>query len=152
MFAVVLYEPEIAPNTGNILRLASNAGVRLHLVRPLGFNLTDRQLSRAGLDYGELADITVHDDWPACVAHFAGRRLFAVTTRGARRYDLPSYRPEDVFVFGPESRGIPQPMLDAFAPEQRVRIPMREGNRSLNLANAVAVVVYEAWRQQGFHE
>ena len=150
MFAVVLYEPEIAPNTGNILRLASNAGVRLHLVRPLGFNLRDRQLARAGLDYGKLDDMTIHDDWPACLAHFAAHRMFAVTTRGARRYDLPAYRPGDVFVFGPETRGLPQPVLDAFAPEQRIRIPMREGNRSLNLANAVAVVVYEAWRQQGF--
>ena len=150
MFAVVLYEPEIAPNTGNILRLASNAGVRLHLVRPLGFNLRDRQLARAGLDYGELDDMTVHDDWPACLAHFAARRIFAVTTRGTRRYDLPAYRPGDVFVFGPETRGLPQPVLDEFPPEQRIRIPRREGNRSLNLANAVAVVVYEAWRQQDF--
>jgi tRNA (cytidine/uridine-2'-O-)-methyltransferase len=150
MFAVVLYEPEIAPNTGNILRLASNSGARLHLVRPLGFSLRDRQLARAGLDYGDLGDITVHADWPACLEHFATGRMFAVTTRGNRRYDGPSYRPDDVFVFGPETRGLPQAVLDTFAPEQRIRIPMREANRSINLANAVAIVVYEAWRQHGF--
>jgi tRNA (cytidine/uridine-2'-O-)-methyltransferase len=150
VFAVVLYEPEIAPNTGNVLRLASNSGARLHLVRPLGFRLRDRQLARAGLDYGDLGDLTVHADWPSCLAHFAARRMFAVSTRGTHRYDLPAYRPDDVFVFGPETRGLPQAVLDAFAPEQRIRIPMREGNRSLNLANAVAVVVYEAWRQQQF--
>jgi tRNA (cytidine/uridine-2'-O-)-methyltransferase len=150
MFAVVLYEPEIAPNTGNVLRLASNSGVRLHLVRPLGFSLRDRQLARAGLDYGDLGDITVHADWAACREHFAGRRMFAVTTRGTCRYDSPAYQPGDVFLFGPETRGLPQELLDTFAPERRIRIPMREGNRSLNLANAVAVVVYEGWRQQGF--
>jgi tRNA (cytidine/uridine-2'-O-)-methyltransferase len=152
VFAVVLYEPEIAPNTGNVLRLASNAGVRLHLVRPLGFSLRDRQLARAGLDYGALEDISLHADWPACRQHFAGRRMFAVTTRGTCRYDLVEYHRGDVFVFGPETRGLPQAVLDTFAPEQRIRIPMREGNRSLNLANAVAIVVYEAWRQQGFRE
>jgi tRNA (cytidine/uridine-2'-O-)-methyltransferase len=124
LFAVVLYEPEIAPNTGNILRLASNAGARLHLVRPLGFSLRDRQLARAGLDYGAPGDMTVHADWSACREH--------------------------VFLFGPETRGLPQTVLETFPPEQRIRIPMREGNRSMNLANAVAVVVYEAWRQQGF--
>lgn len=150
MFAVVLYEPEIAPNTGNVLRLASNSGVRLHLVRPLGFSLRDRQLARAGLDYGVLGDITVHADWTACREHFVSRRIFAVTTRGTCRYDSPAYQPGDVFLFGPETRGLPQELLDTFAPEQRIRIPMREGNRSLNLANAVAIVVYEAWRQQGF--
>jgi tRNA (cytidine/uridine-2'-O-)-methyltransferase len=150
VFALVLYEPEIAPNTGNVLRLASNCGARLHLVRPLGFTLRDRQLARAGLDYGSVGDTTVHPDWPACRAHFANQRLFAVTTRGTCRYDRPSYRPGDVFLFGPETRGLPQDVLDEVAPEQRIRIPMREGNRSMNLANAVAVVVYEAWRQQDF--
>lgn len=150
MFAIVLYEPEIAPNTGNVLRLASNCGARLHLVRPLGFSLSDRQLARAGLDYGAPGDITVHADWPACREHFAGGRMFAVTTRGTCRYDSLAYRSGDVFVFGPETRGLPQTVLDEFAAEDRLRIPMREGNRSMNLANAVAVVVYEAWRQQGF--
>ena len=121
-------------------------------MRPLGFTLRDRRLARAGLDYGELAEITLHEDWTACRAHLAQRRLFAVTTRGARRYDETRYRPDDVFVFGPETRGLPHDILETFAAEQRIRIPMREGNRSLNLSNAVAVVIYEAWRQQGFAE
>jgi tRNA (cytidine/uridine-2'-O-)-methyltransferase len=150
VFAVVLYEPEIAPNTGNVLRLASNAGARLHLVRPLGFSLSDRQLARAGLDYGAPGDMTVHADWPSCREQLAGRRMFAVTTRGTCRYDSPAYQPGDAFLFGPETRGLPQAVLDTFAPDQRIRIPMRGGNRSMNLANAVAVVVYEAWRQQDF--
>ena len=150
MFDIVLYEPEIPPNTGNALRLASNTGARLHLVRPLGFILSDKQLVRAGLDYGDLANVVLHDDWSTCVAHFTGRRLFAVTTRGVERYDRVSYKPEDVFVFGPETRGLPQAVLDALPPEQRIRVPMRAGNRSLNLSNAVAIVLYEAWRQSGF--
>ncbi|HYC49040.1 MAG TPA: tRNA (cytidine(34)-2'-O)-methyltransferase [Burkholderiales bacterium] len=150
MFEVVLYEPEIPPNTGNIVRLAANAGARLHLVRPLGFSLRDRQLTRAGLDYADLSSVTVHDDWSACRPHFEGRRLFAVTTRGATRYDLVQYAGNDVFVFGPETRGLPQAVLDALPPEQRIRVPMRAGNRSLNLSNAVAIVLYEAWRQSGF--
>jgi len=152
MFDIVLYEPEIPPNTGSALRLAANAGARLHLVRPLGFNLRDRQLRRAGLDYGELSTLTTHEDWKACCAHFAARRIFAVETRGTQRYDLPRYRAGDVFVFGPETRGLPQSVLDELAPEQRIRVPMRAGNRSLNLSNAVAVVIYEAWRQLGFSE
>ena len=152
MFDIVLYEPEIAPNTGNVLRLAANSGARLHLVRPLGFTLRDKQLARAGLDYADFSAITVHDDWNACRTHFRSRRMFAVTTRGLTRYDLPRYREDDVFVFGPETRGLPLAVLDTFAPEQRIRVPMRAGNRSLNLANAVAIVAYEAWRQNGFHE
>ena len=150
MFDIVLYEPEIPPNTGNALRLASNTGARLHLVRPLGFTLSDRQLVRAGLDYSDLESLTVHDDWSACVEHLKPRRLFAVTTRGTRRYDEACYEAGDVFVFGPETRGLPHDVLDAFAPERRIRIPMRAGNRSLNLSNAVAIVIYEAWRQTGF--
>lgn len=150
MLDLVLYEPEIPPNTGNIVRLAANAGARLHLVRPLGFTLRDRQLARAGLDYAELADVTVHEDWNACLARLGSRRLFAVTTRGASRYDLARYRPDDVFVFGPETRGLPDAVLESFPTGQRIRVPMREGNRSLNLANAVAIVLYEAWRQNGF--
>jgi tRNA (cytidine/uridine-2'-O-)-methyltransferase len=150
MFDIVLFEPEIAPNTGNALRLASNTGARLHLVRPLGFTLRDKQLARAGLDYSDISAVTIHEDWRACRAQFESRRLFAVTTRGACRHDSPEYRAGDVFVFGPETRGLPQDVLDSFAPEQRIRIPMRTGNRSLNLSNAVAIVVYEAWRQQGF--
>ena len=150
MFDVVLYEPEIPPNTGNIVRLAANAGARLHLVRPLGFTLRDRQLARAGLDYAALADVNLHEDWAACLAQLTGRRLFAVTTRGAHRYDRTRYRPDDVFVFGPETRGLPSEVLERFPLESRIRVPMREGNRSLNLANAVAIVLYEAWRQNDF--
>ncbi len=150
MFDLVLYQPEIPPNAGNIVRLAANAGARLHMVRPLGFTLRDRQLARAGLDYAELADVTVHEDWNACLVRLEGRRLFAVTTRGANRYDLAHYRADDVFVFGPETRGLPDDVLEGFPTGQRIRVPMREGNRSLNLANAVAIVLYEAWRQNDF--
>lgn len=150
MFDVVLYEPEIPPNTGNVLRLAVNAGAQLHLVRPLGFNLNDKQLARAGLDYADVSSLVLHDDWRACRAHFAGRRVFAVTTRGAMRYDAVTYVQGDVFVFGPETRGLPVEVLETFAAEQRIRIPMRAGNRSLNLSNAVAIVLYEAWRQNAF--
>lgn len=147
---IVLYEPEIPPNTGNVIRLAANAGCRLHLVRPLGFSLRDRQLARAGLDYAELADVVQHENWAACRAALAGRRLFAVTTRGARRYDEPIYSEDDVFVFGPETRGLPPAVIGEFAEDRRLRIPMLEASRSLNLSNAVAVVIYEAWRQAGF--
>lgn len=150
MFDIVLYEPEIPPNTGNVMRLAANTGARLHLVRPFGFTLRDRQLRRAGLDYRELADVTIHAGWPACRDFFAGRRLFAVTTRGTRRHDEPDFRAQDVFVFGPETRGLPDEVLAAFPPERLIRLPMRGGSRSLNLSNAVAVVIYEACRQVGF--
>lgn len=150
MFDIVLHEPEIPPNTGNALRLASNTGARLHLVRPLGFTLRDRQLVRAGLDYTDLAAVTIHDDWKTCAEHLAGRRLFAVTTRGTERYDAPRYAAGDVFVFGSETRGLPPHVLEVIPEEQRVRVPMRAGNRSLNLSNTVAVVIYEAWRQLDF--
>lgn len=150
MFHIVLHEPEIAPNTGNALRLAANAGAKLHLVRPLGFTLRDRRLARAGLDYADLEAITVHDDWATFLAHCPLHRIFAVTTRGARRYDTPSYAPDDVFVFGSETRGLPQSVLDPLPGAQRIRVPMRPGNRSLNLSNTVALVIYEAWRQNGF--
>ena len=150
MFHIVLYEPEIAPNTGNALRLASNTGARLHLVRPLGFSLRDRKFARAGLDYAGRASVTVHDDWAACLAYLGDRRVFAVTTRGSTRFDAPAYAPEDAFVFGSETRGLPQPLIDAVAPSRRIRVPMHAGNRSINLSNAVAIVVYEAWRQQGY--
>ena len=150
MLEIVLYEPEIPPNTGNVIRLCANAGCRLHLVRPLGFTLRDRQLTRAGLDYSELASVVQHESWPACRAALAGRRLFAVTTRGTLRHDEARYTEGDVLVFGPETRGLPASALEEFPPERRIRVPMREGSRSLNLSNAVAVVVYEAWRQMGF--
>jgi tRNA (cytidine/uridine-2'-O-)-methyltransferase len=150
MIEVVLYQPEIPPNTGNVIRLAANSGARLHLVQPLGFSLEDKQLKRAGLDYSELAQVVLHRDWPTCKAAFAGRRLFAVSTRGTRAYADVDYEPDDVFLFGPETAGLPQALLDELPPNMRLRLPMRAGNRSLNLSNAVAVVVYEAWRQLGF--
>ena len=150
MFDIVLYEPEIPPNTGNAIRLAVNTGARLHLVKPLGFSVSSKQLARAGMDYREFAEVSLHDDWNACLAQFAGRRLYAVTTRGSQRYDKPAYRENDVFTFGPESRGLPREVIDAFPPGQRIRIPMRTAARSINLSNAIAVIVYEAWRQLGF--
>lgn len=150
MLDVVLYRPEIPPNAGNVIRLAANTGARLHLVEPLGFTLEDRQLKRAGLDYHELASVRVHRDWNACRAALAGRRLFAVSTRGVVNYADARYAADDAFVFGAETGGLPQALLEEFAPERRLRLPMRAGNRSLNLSNAVAVVVFEAWRQLGF--
>lgn len=150
MFDIVLYEPEIAPNTGNVMRLAANTGARLHLVRPLGFTLSDRTLARAGLDYAARTAMTVHDDWPACLAHFSGQRLLAVTTRGKVRYDTFHYLAGDVLLFGPETRGLPAVVLDGLPDTRRLRLPMLAGNRSLNLSNAVAIIVYEAWRQCGF--
>jgi tRNA (cytidine/uridine-2'-O-)-methyltransferase len=152
MFDIVLYEPEIPPNTGNAIRLAANSGALLHLVQPLGFVLRDKQLVRAGLDYADVSGVKVHEDWSACLRHFQDRRLFAVTTRGSTQYDSATYRAGDVFVFGPETRGLPQAVLDTFPIAQRIRVPMREGNRSLNLSNVVAIVIYEAWRQNGFSE
>ncbi|AWI77358.1 tRNA (uridine(34)/cytosine(34)/5-carboxymethylaminomethyluridine(34)-2'-O)-methyltransferase TrmL [Parazoarcus communis] len=150
MFDIVLFEPEIPPNTGNIIRLAANTGARLHLVEPLGFDLSDKQLARAGLDYHDLAHVTVHPDWDSCTATFAGRRIFALSTRGTVRHDHIGYAPGDVLVFGPESRGLPEQVLHSVPAGQRLRIPMRPANRSINLSNAVAVVVYEGWRQLGF--
>jgi tRNA (cytidine/uridine-2'-O-)-methyltransferase len=150
VFHIVLHEPEIPPNTGNVLRLAANTGASLHLVRPLGFTLRDRELARAGLDYADLQSVTIHDDWVSCIAHFPSRRIFAVTKHGTRRYDTPKYRADDVFIFGSETRGLPQSVLEPLPDAQRIRVPMKAGNRSLNLSNAVAVVIYEAWRQNGF--
>jgi tRNA (cytidine/uridine-2'-O-)-methyltransferase len=150
MFEVVLYEPEIPPNTGNVIRLCANAGCRLHVVHPLGFSLRDKQLQRAGLDYRALTEVTGHADWAACRTALGDRRLFAVTTRGATRYADMRYEAGDVFVFGPETRGLPPEVLDEFPAGRRLRLPMSPGGRSLNLANAVAVIVYEAWRQLGF--
>jgi len=149
-FEIVLHEPEIPPNTGNIIRLCANTGCRLHLVRPLGFSIRDKQLQRAGLDYHHAAALTLHEDWSACRAYFRGRRLFAVTTRGERRYDAPSFTVGDVFVFGSETAGLPERVLAGFDAETRIRVPMVEGSRSINLSNAAAVIVYEAWRQLAF--
>ncbi|NOT96663.1 MAG: tRNA (uridine(34)/cytosine(34)/5-carboxymethylaminomethyluridine(34)-2'-O)-methyltransferase TrmL [Nitrospira sp.] len=150
MFDVILYQPEIPPNTGNIIRLCANTGAKLHLVKPLGFTLEDKQLVRAGLDYHEFATITVYESWADCAERFKDCRLFAVSTKGTQQYDLVTYRVGDAFVFGPESRGLPPEILGSVAEDQRIRVPMVPGNRSLNLSNAVAVVVYEAWRQVGF--
>ena len=150
MFDVVLYRPEIPPNTGNVIRLCSNTGARLHLVEPLGFTLDDRNLRRAGLDYHETASVLVHRDWEACERVLGARRAFAFSTRGAQPFAEARFREGDVFVFGGETGGLPDEMLERFAPELRLRLPMRPGNRSLNLSNAVAVVVFEAWRQQGY--
>lgn len=155
MFDVILYQPEIPPNTGNIIRLCANTGARLHLIRPLGFTLEDAQLRRAGLDYHEYATLRVHDDLDAALAAIvetngAPPRLFALSTRNATRYDAIAYAPGDAFLFGPETRGLPDAVLDAIPDGQRLRLPMRPGNRSLNLSNAVAVTVFEAWRQQDF--
>lgn len=150
MFDVLLYEPEIPPNTGNVIRLCANAGARLHLIRPLGFALDDSRLRRAGLDYHEYADLRVHDSLDLAMEALGRPRVFALSTRGAQRYDEVAFRAGDAFLFGPESRGLPQPVLDALPSAQRLRLPMHPGNRSLNLSNAVAVLVYEAWRQQGF--
>lgn len=150
LFEVVLFRPEIPPNTGNVIRLCANAGTRLHLVEPLGFSMEDKQLRRAGLDYHELTTVVVHADWEACRAALGERRIFAVSTRGGVGYAGVAYRPGDAFVFGAETAGLPEPFLTGFPTERRLHLPMKPGNRSLNLSNAVAVVVYEAWRQQGF--
>jgi len=150
MFDVVLYQPEIPPNTGNVVRLCANAGARLHLIKPLGFSIDAPALKRAGMDYAEFVDVAVHESWADCREALAGRRLFAMTTRGSGRHDQQGYRPGDVFVFGPESRGLPAEVLENFAPERRIRLPMLPGNRSINLSNCVAVTVYEAWRQCGY--
>ena len=150
MFDVVLYQPEIPPNTGNAIRLAANTGVRLHLVGPLGFSLDDRRLRRAGLDYHEYAAVQTHADLASCRRLLRERRWIAFSTRGEQRYSGLAYRPGDVLLFGPETRGLPAEVLAGFPPEQRARLPLKPGNRSLNLSNAVAVVVYEAWRQCGF--
>ena len=150
MFDIVLYQPEIPPNTGNVIRLAANTGCRLHLVEPLGYSLDDRQLKRAGLDYHQLAHVTVHRDWNACTSALAGRRMFALTTSAPTDAYGVRYARDDVFVFGPETAGLAREVLEQFPAERRLRLPMRPGNRSLNLSNAVAVLVFEAWRQLGF--
>src|SRR4051812_38000733 len=150
MFDFVLCQPEIPPNAGNVIRLAANTGCRLHLVEPLGYSLDDKQLKRAGLDYHALTHMTAHRDWSACMKAPEGRRMFALTTKGATNaYDL-RYAKNDVFVFGPETAGLPDDLLESFPSERHLKLPMRPGNRSLNLSNAVAVVVFEAWRQLGF--
>ena len=154
MLHVVLYQPEIPPNTGNVIRLCANTGARLHLVHPLGFEWDDTRVKRAGLDYHELANVQHHTDWVACRAALAAawgaQRFFAVENPAPARYDTPVFVDGDVFIFGQETKGLPQAVLDEFADEYRIQLPMLPGNRSLNLSNAVAVMVFEAWRQIGF--
>ncbi|HPR08302.1 MAG TPA: tRNA (cytidine(34)-2'-O)-methyltransferase [Denitromonas sp.] len=150
MFNIVLYQSEIPPNTGNAIRLSANVGARLHLIEPLGFEMSDKALARAGLDYHQLAHVQTHADWAAFRACVPEEQIYAVTTRGGRGFNEISYQPGDILLFGCETRGLPAEMLAMLSDEQRVRIPMRPGNRSLNLSNAVAVVAYEAWRQQGY--
>ena len=150
MLKVVLYQPEIPPNTGNVIRLCANTGARLHLVEPLGFDLEEKKLRRAGLDYREFVTLRTHASLDECLAALDWPRLFALSTRNPMRYDEAMFREGDALLFGPETRGLPGEVLDSLPPEQRLRLPMREGNRSLNLSNAVAVVVFEAWRQLGF--
>jgi len=150
MFDIVLVEPEIPPNAGNVIRLAANTGCRLHLVEPLGFSMDDRSLKRAGLDYHELAPVKTHKDWPACLSLLGARRRFAFTTKGTNLYTDVRYASDDVLVFGAETRGLPASILMEFQEGNRLRLPMTPGNRSINLSNAVAVVVFEAWRQLAF--
>ncbi|GGC88554.1 tRNA (uridine(34)/cytosine(34)/5-carboxymethylaminomethyluridine(34)-2'-O)-methyltransferase TrmL [Undibacterium terreum] len=152
MFHVVLVEPEIPPNTGNIIRLCANTGVQLHLIEPLGFPLDDSKMKRAGLDYHDYATMKVHKNWDAYLAQEQPdtARMFALTTHGSAPFAQVEFKPGDVFVFGAETRGLAPELRNSFPPEQRIRLPMRPDNRSLNLSNTVAVVVYEAWRQNGF--
>ena len=150
MFHVILFQPEIPPNTGNVIRLCANSGCHLHLIEPLGFEMDDKRLRRAGLDYHEYATLQRHADLASCLESLGHPRLFAFTTKGSRPFHDASFAEGDAFLFGPESRGLPAEGLDALPGEQRLRLPMREGCRSLNLSNTVAVAVYEGWRQLGF--
>lgn len=150
MFELILFQPEIPPNTGNIIRLCANTGSRLHLIHPLGFQLDDRRLRRAGLDYHEFAALKEHASLDACLAALPDARVFALSTRGRRNYAEVEYRPGDAFLFGPETRGLPATVRDAWPAERLLRIPMQADSRSLNLANSAAIMVYEAWRQLGF--
>lgn len=150
MFHIALHEPRIAPNTGNIIRLIANNGCQLHLIEPLGFDLEEKKLRRAGLDYRDLARVTRYPDYASFLAVMGERRIFACTTKGSRPHDQIHYQPDDVLLFGSETSGLPAEILQSFPPEHRLRIPMLETSRSLNLSNAVAIVSYEAWRQNGF--
>ena len=150
MLHVALFEPEIPPNTGNIIRLCANAGAQLHLIKPLGFELDDKRLRRAGLDYHEFSDVKLHDDFIAFTTWLGDRRLFACTTNGSRHHDQANYENEDVLLFGPESRGLPAEILESIDAEHKIRIPMQENSRSINLSNATAIILYEAWRQCGY--
>jgi tRNA (cytidine/uridine-2'-O-)-methyltransferase len=150
MFSLILYQPEIPPNTGNIIRLCANTGTKLHLIKPLGFELDEPRLKRAGLDYREFADVLVHDSLHACLEKLQQPRVFALSTRNPSCYTDAQFQPGDAFLFGPETRGLPLSILESLPAAQRLRLPMQPGSRSLNLSNCAAVVIYEAWRQQGF--
>jgi tRNA (cytidine/uridine-2'-O-)-methyltransferase len=150
MFHIVLYEPEIPPNTGNIIRLCANSGSKLHLIHPLGFELDDKRLRRAGLDYHEWAEVAEHASLGSFLAEVGPPNLYACTTRASRLYSAVCYRPGDALLFGPETRGLPQDLLGRLPTEHCLRIPMVSGSRSLNLSNAASLILYEAWRQQGF--
>jgi len=150
MYHVVLFEPEIPPNTGNIIRLCANTGTHLHLIQPMGFEMNDRKLKRAGLDYHEWVNIRQHVDLSAFMSSIKPARTFAFTTKGKILYAEVPYQPDDAFLFGPETRGLPNEVLERFPAEHRIRLPMHPQSRSLNISNTVAVVVYEAWRQSGF--
>jgi tRNA (cytidine/uridine-2'-O-)-methyltransferase len=150
MFHVVLFQPEIPPNTGNIIRLCANSGCQLHLVEPLGFELDDKRLRRAGLDYHEYASLHRHPDLASCLQAIGGERVIAFSTKASCAFGDFQFQRGDIFLFGPESRGLPLEVLESIPPEHRLRLPMRPGSRSLNLSNTVAVTVYEAWRQHGY--
>ena len=150
MFNLILFEPEIPPNTGNIIRLCANTGTKLHLVQPLGFELDEPRLKRAGLDYREFAEVTVHAGLETCLASLGEPKVFALSTQGVTRYACAHIEPGDAFLFGPETRGLPRDILASYPPERRLRLPMQRGSRSLNLSNAAAVMIYEAWRQADF--
>ena len=150
MINVVLFEPEIPPNTGNIIRLAANTGCAVHLIEPLGFVLDDKRLRRAGLDYGEWKDLRLHQDWGAFLDREQPDRLYALSTKGTHRYTDVSFKSGDYLLFGPETRGLPDAIRGQLPPERVLRIPMRPDSRSMNLSNAAAVLVYEAWRQLQF--
>lgn len=150
MFEIVLFQPEIPPNTGNVIRLCANTGCRLHLIEPLGFTLDDAKLRRAGLDYREFADVRVHADFDAFMVGLAPPRVFAFSTRGSVRHDTPRFQPGDALLFGPETRGLPADLLSSLPAERKLRLPLTPGSRSLNLSNTVAIALFEAWRQHDF--
>jgi tRNA (cytidine/uridine-2'-O-)-methyltransferase len=150
MFHIVLYQPEIPPNTGNLIRLAANSGCRLHLVKPLGFHLHEKQVTRAGLDYHDMTSVAVHENWQQVRTALSGRTWWAFTTKAERIYADAAFASGDVLLFGPETRGLPSAVLEEFPTQSRLKLPMRPDSRSMNLSNAVSVAVYEAWRQNGF--
>lgn len=150
MIHVVLYNPKIPPNTGNVIRLMANTGFKLHLIEPLGFDFEEKQLRRAGLDYHDITQVSRHADFSALLDSLKPHRVFAITTKGTRSYTSVSFQRGDVLLFGSETDGLPAPVMDAIPAEQRLKIPMQPNNRSLNLSNSVAIVVYEAWRQLEF--